>query len=546
MISLHKVWIITRSLLLSQLRATAVGGVASRIGARSVLRRPIILGIVDVIGFVVATGAAYYFGSFIATSAPPSVVSSISGGVRSVIIILPAVILAIILLLGLVLEVSAGAQFASSDTVNWLPVTASEYVAASTLSLLMYYSVFPVVVLGATLSLAYVFGVLGAWELAAVLSMFGIVASTSILEIARAVLNRFSTSLYRRGGRAAIALRALFGVIVIVLFQALFYPTVYEHFLGVITPNFGPTWLVPVLWASVAVTALLGTKLVVSVLFSSLAIGFAAALFISAVAARSRYWVPLQPSVRISSSAYAPKRGFASRLLNQTQLAITKKDLRGLVRRREMVRLLALPGVFLVVAFLSSTSSGGLSFLGYFGMLIVAYTALYFSMSSVGAEGKSIMNLYQAPVVTRDFVVGKAVPPVIFASVFGIAFYAITGLTGSEAFASVAPLFLVLSVGLAFEMSLVGLLLGVRFPNFSESPRASFVSQTAGLIAFPTAVLIGGVSLSPILITSVFGLGYSFILQGFVASVAVIGFFSYLFYWLVLRQASKLLSQIPI
>jgi len=52
--------------------------------------------------------------------------------------------------------------------------------------------------------------------------------------------------------------------------------------------------------------------------------------------------------------------------------------------------------------------------------------------------------------------------------------------------------------------------------------------------------------LSPILITSVFGLGYSFILQGFVASVAVIGFFSYLFYWLALRQASKLLSQIPI
>ncbi len=545
MISLHKVWIITRSLLLSQLRAAAVGA-TSRIGVRSILRRPLILGIIDVVGFAVTTGIAYYLGSWIASSATPSQVSSVSGGVRSFIVILPAVILTIILVLGLALEVSAGAQFASSDTVNWLPVTASEYVAASTLSLLIYYSIFPVVVLGATLSLAYVFGVLGAWELAAVLSIFGIVASTSILEIARAVLNRFSTSLYRRGGRAAIALRALFGVIVIILFQALFYPTVYEHFLGVITTSFGPTWLVPLLWASVAVTALLSSNLFVSTLFSLLAIGFAVLLFFSAVAARSRYWVPVQPSVRISSSAYAPRRGFASRILNQSQLAITKKDLRGLVRRREMVRLLALPGVFLAVAFLSSTTSGGSPFFDYLGMFIVAYTALYFSMSSVGAEGKSIMNLYQAPVVTKDFVIGKAGPPIIFGSGFGIAFYIITALMGSKAFTAVAPLFLVLSVGLAFEMSLVGLLLGMRFPNFSESPRAQFVSQTAGLIALPSAVLIGGISLSPVLITSVFNLGYSSIVEGFVASIAVIGFVTYLFYWLALRRANKLLSQIPI
>ncbi len=545
MISLHKVWVITRSLLLSQLRATAVGA-TRRIGVRSILRRPLILGIIDVVGFAVATGVAYYLGSSIAGSASPSLVSLVSGGVRGFIVILPVVILTIILVLGLVLEVSAGAQFASSDTVNWLPVTASEYVAASTLSLLIYYSIFPVVVLGATLSLAYVFGVVGAWELAAVLSIFGIVASTSILEIARAVLNRFSTSLYRRGGRAAIALRALFGVIVIILFQALFYPTVYEHFLGVITTNFGPTWLVPLLWASVAVTALLSSNLFVSVLFSLLAIGFAVALFFGAVAARSRYWVPVQPSVRISSSVYAPRRGFASRILNQPQLAITKKDLRGLVRRREMVRLLALPGVFLVVAFLSSTTSGGSPFFGYFGMFIVAYTVLYFSMSSVGAEGKSIMNLYQAPVVTKDFVVGKAGPPIIYGSGFGIAFYIITALTGSGVFAAVAPMFLVLSVGLAFEMSLVGLLLGMRFPNFSESPRAQFVSQTAGLIALPSAVLIGGISLSPILITSVFNLGYSTVVEGFVASIAVIGLVSYLFYRLAFGQADKLLSQIPI
>jgi uncharacterized protein YacL len=167
-------------------------------------------------------------------------------------------------------------------------------------------------------------------------------------------------------------------------------------------------------------------------------------------------------------------------------------------------------------------------------------------MSSIGAEGKSIMNLYQAPVITKDFVVGKAAPPTIFGSSIGIVFYVITALMASKAFAAVAPLFLVLSVGLAFEMSLVGLLFGTRFPNFSESPRAAFVSQTAGLIAFPSAVLIAGISLSPILITLVFNLGYSSILEGFVTSLAVIGLLSYLFFGLAFRQANKLLSQIPV
>ena len=123
-------------------------------------------------------------------------------------------------------------------------------------------------------------------------------------------------------------------------------------------------------------------------------------------------------------------------------------------------------------------------------MFIVAYTGLYVSMSSIGAEGKPIMNLYQAPLVTRDFVIGKAVTPIIFGSCFGIAFYVISEFIVTRAYAPVVPLFLILSVGIAFEMSLVGLMLGIRFPNFSESPRSSFVSQTAGLLALPSAVAI--------------------------------------------------------
>ena len=106
------------------------------------------------------------------------------------------------------------------------------------------------------------------------------------------------------------------------------------------------------------------------------------------------------------------------------------------------MRLLALPGVFLVVSFLGSASSGGFSFFAYLGMFIVAYTSLYVSMSSIGSEGKSILNLYEAPLVTRDFVIGKSLPPIIFGSCFGIAFYAVSELIVSRTLSPILPLFL--------------------------------------------------------------------------------------------------------
>ena len=542
MISYRKTWVIAKSLLLSQLRATASG---SRLGVRSLLRRPLILAILDVVGFVASVVGTYYLGNLIVNSSDAVSLAIFSGYVKQFIVILPAVILTIILVLGLVLEVSAGAQFASSDTVNWLPVTASEYVVASTLSLLIYYSIFPIVVLGITFSLAIVFGGLAAWGLAAALSVFGVIASASILEILRAILNRFSSSFYKRGGRAAQVLRALAGVIILVLFQAMFYPTVYEHFLGVITPSFGLTWLVPILWASVAVTALLSSNLAVTVAFSLLAIAFGLILFFVAVLERSRYWVPMPPTVRISTKAYAPGRGVMSRVLNPAQLAITKKDLRGLVRRRDMIRLLALPGIFIVVIFLSSASSGGLAFAEYFGLIIVAYATMFFAMSSVGAEGKSIINLYMSPLATKDFVVGKAAPPFLFGSIFGVAFYSVIGIVLSHEFGVLAPLFLVLSVGLALEMSLVGLHFGLTFPNFSEGPRASFVSQTGALIAFPASLAIAGLSLVPFILTSVLNLPHLEMLGGFALSFAIIAVVSFVFYRLASGRTTKLLSQIP-
>jgi hypothetical protein len=505
------------------------------------IRRPSILAVLDIVVMVAAAGLSYLIAHAVVGT---SFASTLIVPLENIIEILPAIILGIILLLGLVLEVSSGAQFASSDTVNWLPVTASEYVTASALSLLLYYSVVPVAVLSATFSFAVVFGLAGAWLLAAFLSIFSIVVSTSVLEILRAVLNRFSSSFYKRGGRAAIVLRIAAGILLLVVFQALFYPSVYEHFLGVITARLGPTWFVPVLWASVAVTSLIAGNLETAALFAILTIGLAAALFSVAIYARAKYWVPQPPAITISSAAYAPRTSFASIILNQHELAITKKDVRGLLRRREMIRLLAMPFVFLVITFLN-TSAGGFSFIIYFGFFIVALSTLFIGIAGIGSEGRAIINLYQAPLSTRDFVIGKSTTPMVFGSIFSVMIYVVIAIFTRAQLLELV-LFFIAALGIVLEMAFLGTLIGLRFPNFSESPRSQFISQSGSLIAVPVAAIVGAVSLSPLILTTLLGFAASYRTLALLASLAIMlgmAFFSFKFSE---SQAGKLLAQVPI
>ena len=208
-----------------------------------------------------------------------------------------------------------------------------------------------------------------------------------------------------------------------------------------------------------------------------------------------------------------------------------------------MIRLLAMPFVFLAISFLSP-GSGGFSFTIYFGFFIVALPTLFIAISEIGAEGRAIINLYQTPVKTRDFVIGKSITPIIFGSIFAGLIYFIVAI-----FSQTSPfqigIFFFAAIGIALEMAFLGTLIGLRFPNFSESPRAQFISQSGSLIAVPVAAIVGGLSLSPLLVTFVFGFA-SFRLIAFVASIGIMLAASFLSFRLAEGQATKLLAQLPI
>lgn len=526
-------------LLLSQLRASA----STRASIRSIIRRPIFLVIIDIAVFAVASGISYAIGSFFSKS--PNMNSFLLPLLGGAIITLPSFILGIVLLLGLVLEVSGGSQFTASDTINWLPITPSEYVIGSILTIFVYYSIAPVLMIALTLPLAFIYGMFSAWELATLLSIFGIIASASALEILRATLNRFSSSFYKKGGRGAIAARAVFGIMIIVVFQIFFNPNFYERIIGAITSNLGPSWFIPILWSSVSVAALLHGQSFVSASFALMFLVLTAVLFYGAIIARSKYWVPMPASVRVSNAVYSPKSRLPPLLgfLTSRQLAIARKDLRGLVRRREMVRFLAMPGVFIVLS-LFSTASTGISGFQFFGFFMVSMTTLFIATASIGSEGKSISNLYQFPLSPKDFVIGKATPSIIFGCIFAVAFFVIMGMVSAFDVRLTAML-VVSAVLIVLEMTLMGITLGIRFPNFSESARASFMSQTTGLIGFPLSILLMLISLGPLLFTMIFSTDISFIASGFGASVLIDIVVSFVLYRTATGLARKLLSELP-
>ena len=532
---LEKVWRITQTLLISQLRASSTGR-----SARSFIRKPRVLAVLAVSIFALASGVTYLVGRTIVQT---PLVDTVRPLVSGAIITLPAIVLGITLVFGLMLEIGGGSSASSSDTINWLPITAGEYVSGSILMVLAYYSVLPALLLGATISFAYLLGLFGAWELAAILSICGMLVAASILEILRAILNRFSSSFYKKGGRSAIAVRAISGVVLILIVQILFYPTFYQRIIGTISSTLGPYWFIPVLWSSVSVASLIQGQGFISLSFALLFLCFAGALFYGAILARIRYWVPVPPSIRISNAVYTPRGSSFLGFLSPGQLAIARKDLRGLVRRREMTRFLAQPGILLIIAFVGF-SSGGFSGLQYLGFIFVAVSAIFLSMAEIGSEGKSIANLYQFPLSAKDFVIGKAATPVIFDSAFAIVFFVIIAFVSNLTLLTTVFL-LVTAVSLVCEMTLLGMFLGVRYPNFSDQARSSYMSTTAGLIGTPLALVLTGISLSPQFFAFFTGATFPFSAIAFAISLAMIFAIGATFYALAVRQSRKLFSQLP-
>lgn len=482
----------------SQIRGTQRSKTIARI-----FGDPRIILIVDV-SLLALLGFAGYF---LTSIGPPFLRRVISSSESGALAAVPVAIAFAIILFGVLYEISQPIQSLNTDMVNWLPISATEYVAGSALSECYLYSFMLSLFLGALLGPAVILGMGHVWFAAAVMSTIALAIGACVVEILDAITNRISSSFYRKSGRSAIFFRLVVTVIIIVFIQLIFSGQVTSYLLRSLVQAVEVGWFVPVIWPSAAVLGLSEGNLYDTVIFATLSGLFALALFWVAVKFRAKFWVPVPVAVQLSTKPYHAQR-FQLPGIGIVEAAILRKDLRSLTRRREMARFLAIPfvlGISLGLSLFSFRGAGPADELGLTGaisffILPVTIFVGILSMTSIGQEGYAVWNLYVAPLGVNQLLAAKLLFPVLMGAGFSVGMLVIFSIL-AKSLASYFGLMLALGLAIVFEESAIGICFGARFPDFREMVRSRYVGVWGSLLGTATAIVSGAITALPIILS---------------------------------------------
>ncbi|MCJ7614766.1 hypothetical protein MUO71_08415 [Candidatus Bathyarchaeota archaeon] len=423
-------------------------------------------------------------------------------------IFLPSSITLAAIMYGLLFEFSQSSSVGSSDVINWLPIHALEFVLASVLSMLYFLAPLLGIVFGAALGLSLFTNRLDVGLFSLSVSVLGLFLGAFILEIIRAITNRVSSSVYKRTGRTAVAIRMVVFILVFVVFMLVsnfnFLFSILNQFMGGIES----AWFIPLLWPSLTIMSYLATETLQLILYALLSIGFTTLLLWISVKLREKYWVPAPFAIKLASSKpYTPKQGFLGSLgFTAAEAALLKKDFRGLTRRKEMLVWIAVPLGISVISFFSTPSTLATAATTFdrlalfWGPLMGVFMfAFYLALTGIGQEGGAFLNLLIIPLKEKEVVKAKlstALVPSVCAMIVVTALIQVIAQPRLEALIAIAvALFAVL-----FECSFIGLAVGSRFPDFTEVPRARFIDQKGVWFGMIIIAVCVGVTLLPLLL----------------------------------------------
>ncbi len=463
----------------------------------------------------------------------------------------PTAIAFSVILFGMVAEISQPVQSASTDLVYWLPISPGEYVGASAASMSYTYSFLLFAFLGLTLGPAIAYGIIPVWFTSAMLSFLSLLLGTCVVESLRSLTNRISSSFYKRSGRSGIFARLLLTVAVLVFFNLLFNGRIVVLILESVIQAVNTAWFVPLVWPSVAVIAASQFDTGLSILFGLLSFAFLITMYGLAVKLRTKYWVPVPVSIKLTARAYQPSgssRYFPG--IGQAERALLRKDLRSLTRRREMARFLAIPFVLIASIVFSLVPFGGRpiagpGFISTIPLYIipVAIFCNIVAMTSIGQEGSAIWNLYSAPITPKVLLKTKLIITLLLGVVFQVAMLAVLFLMLKLAIAELL-LLLVLGAVMVLEESALGLYFGARFPDFRETVRSRYVTVWGSLIGTSLGLLLAVFTALPVFATILFRrrLTAEIVLSSLVIGLSVL----YLSWRLGERQVGILLRNIRV
>jgi hypothetical protein len=451
---------------------------------RSLLGQPSFLAVLDVIGFVVPFLFVEQILSGLSSGrAAEAYVVGIVGP------FLPLYAVASVALAGVLFELTTSARFAASDAANWLPVTPAEYVAASALAIAWTYAPVLAVALGLVTPLAIGGGAVPTLVFAAALSVLGLVEGGLLVEMVRATAQRTGSISVRGHGRLTLFLRlALLVLLVLVLDLALnpiFLFDFFERFSSYLTLLSA----VPLFWSTLALSLWSAGAPGLAAAVAAGQVAFVALLLWGAARLRRRYWVPSTGELSIASRpGGGDHRLLRSLGLSPPEAAITAKDLRGLVRRREMMPILAIPIVLAILLVVESSTVTGFAAL-LWGGWVVALFALLLATRSLGQERRAVIHLYIYPVPPRSVFRAKAAYVVLPSVVTAVVLVGLVGAALGLGPAALAA-YVALNAANAVVLGLWGLVFASRYSDFQDRPRPRDLATGATLVALGSGSLL--------------------------------------------------------
>ena len=393
------------------------------------------------------------------------------------------------LIAGVMFELTNSTRFSSSDAANWLPLSPAEYVAASASAIAYSYSPGIALLLGAFLPVTLAVGVPATFALTAFLTVLGLVEGAVLVEMVRSVVQRTGTFGTGRFARLAILLRAVLLIGLILIFDLAFNPVIILGFIREATAFEWVTSAIPLFWSTRALAEWSAGSTALASAFAAGQFVFLVLLVYSAGAVRARFWVPNPAEVAEVAPAVRPGHPYLAAVgLSGPEAAIAAKDLRGFVRRREMLPTLVVPVVLLLLLAVEGSMFGRLGSILWVGW-VVGFFALLLSVTSIGQERRALQSLYAYPITGRDVLRAKAasvlVPtliaafgmPIVVSVLFGLPLRALGG-------------FIVACAAAAVVLAFWGLAFAARYSDSQDRPRPQYLRPGAMVGALASGMVI--------------------------------------------------------
>jgi predicted permease len=476
----HKVRRLSWVLVASQMRS---GRTTS--DPKSFTGRPALIAVVDVVVFLVA----FLIGWAVVGAFPPGSRGALTAALYGILPFLPLAAVGVVVVAGTMFELTGTARFAGSDAVNWMPVTPGEYVAASANAIAFSYSPAVSLLLGGTLAVAITEGALGVYALAAVLTVLSLFEGGLLVEMIRAVSNRAGAAVSGRKGSAVFVLRALLLVVVILTLDLALNPVFLFAAVGRLSAFPALSAAIPFFWSSHGLSEWISGQYALAAAFAVGQVAFVVVLGFVASRLRVRYWVPVQTEIELGAHQYAGSHATFARLgLSGPESALVAKDLRGLVRRRELLPALVVPVVLILLLLIEGHAFGVFGTVLWVGW-VTGFFGLLLSAPSVGQERRSVQLLFAFPITPRTVFRAKFVSSLLPVLVGSAAMALGVGLLARLPPISVVGL-VVLSVGVAVVLTLWGLVFASRYADFQDRPRPQFVRPAAMVAATISGVTV--------------------------------------------------------